>query len=365
MFPLNRAARSAALVFGAVAAMTSFVIVRAAVRDKAAAPGRLSETGLYASSGEIDPSNLPFVPQYPLWTDGAEKKRWVYLPENATIDASDVDAWRFPDGAKFWKQFSWNGRKVETRMIWKAGADNWVFATYIWTEDQKDAVLAPETGVANVVEVGRGKRHSIPSVEDCSACHRSGPSVVLGFTALQLSDDRDPLAPHAEPPMPSAVTARDLVEKNRLHPPRPELVARPPRIREENPVARAALGYLSANCGGCHNDRGPLARLGLVLLHDTARDGAHDEHAPEPARATTVNAEGRYVMPGIPAESSRTVAPGAPERSALLHRMRSRRPSSQMPPLGTAIPDDEATDLVRRWIESLAPASVPSDRPPR
>ena len=177
-----------------------------------AAPQRLSETGLYDSSGAIDARNLPFVPQYPLWSDGAEKSRWVRLPEGSRIDVSDVDAWQFPVGTKFWKEFTWGGRKVETRMIWKAGEEEWVFATYQWTEDQTDALLAPEAGVSNVVEIARGKRHSIPGIEDCNSCHRSSPAVVLGFNALQLSDDRDPLAPHAEPLSPAAVTIRSLVE---------------------------------------------------------------------------------------------------------------------------------------------------------
>ena len=314
------------------------------------APLRLSETGLYDSTGAIDPRNLPFVPQYPLWSDGAEKSRWVRLPEGSRIDVSDVDAWQFPVGTKFWKQFSWRGRKVETRMIWKAGEEEWVFATYQWTEDQTDALLAPEAGVSNVVEIARGKRHSIPGIEDCNSCHRSSPAVVLGFNALQLSDDRDPLAPHAEPLSPAAVTIRSLVETGRLYPPRPELVADPPRIRESDPMSRAALGYLSANCGGCHNDRGPLARLGLVLLHDTARG----VNVPEPANVTSVNSPGRYAMPGVPADDSRLVAPGSPERSALLYRMRSRRPSSQMPPLGTAIADEEALEIVRHWIANLS-----------
>ena len=319
----------------------------------ATAPSRLSDTGLYDSSGAIDRRNVPFVPQYPLWTDGAVKLRWIRLPEGSRIDVSDIDAWRFPVGTRLWKQFAWGGRKVETRMIWKTSEKDWVFATYLWTEDQSDALLATESGVFNVMETARGKRHSIPGIEDCRNCHESSPAVVLGFNALQLSDDRDPLAPHAEPLLPGAATLRSLVTANRLDPPRPDLVSHPPRIRESNPVARAALGYLSGNCGGCHNDRGPLARLGLVLLHDTARDGVLSENVPEPARVTSVEVPGSYAIPGIPVDRSRLVAPGSPERSALLHRMRSRRPSSQMPPLGTAIPDEQAADLMRRWIEGL------------
>jgi hypothetical protein len=107
---------------------------------------------------------------------------------------------------------------------------------------------------------------------------------------------------------------------------------------------------MSANCGGCHNDQGPLARLGLVLLHDV--DGAPD--SPEPAYATAVGARGRYLVPGVSPDSSRLVAPGFPALSAIMHRMESRRPAVQMPPLGTVVADQDAIELVRRWIENLA-----------
>ena len=39
--------------------------------------------------------------------------------------------------------------------------------------------------------------------------------------------------------------------------------------------------------------------------------------------------------------------------SAILVRMKSRRPSTQMPPLGTVLHDREAIALVTEWIESL------------
>jgi len=34
-------------------------------------------------------------------------------------------------------------------------------------------------------------------------------------------------------------------------------------------------------------------------------------------------------------------------------RMRSRRPSSQMPPLGTTVADGDAIELVSAWIDAL------------
>ncbi len=346
---MRAASRLATTLSGALAGVALALAALAAPSD---APPRLSDTGLYAADGSIDPRNRPFAPQYPLWTDGASKSRWIRLPEGAKIDVADIDAWRFPAGTTIWKEFAWNGRKVETRVIRGGGDDAWTFATYVWTEDQSDALLAPPEGIPRAFEVAPGKHHAIPGVADCRACHAAAPGVVLGFSALQLSDDRDPLAPHAEPLPPDALTLRTLAEEDRLEPPRPDLVRQPPRIRAGDPVARAAQGYLAANCGGCHNDRGPLARLGFALNHQAGAPAG----APEPAVATTLGVRGRFVVPGMPPDESRLVAPGAPESSSVWHRLQSRRPSSQMPPLGTVIIDTLAVDLVAQWIESLAPA---------
>lgn len=316
-------------------------------------PVHLSETGLYLADGTIDPRNRPFAPQYPLWTDGASKSRWVRLPDDAHIDVRDADAWQFPAGTTFWKEFSWKGRKVETRIIRIGEHGSASFATYVWNERGTEATLAPETGVPRAYPLARGRWHAIPSVADCQACHESGPTPVLGFNALQLSDDRDALAPHAEAPAPGAITLRTLVAEDRLRPARPELAAHPPRLRARDPVERAALGYLSANCGHCHNDRGPLARLGFSLRHDAS--GAPDSL--EPAIATVIGNAGRFLVPGDTV-GSRLVEPGAPDASAVLHRMTSRRAATQMPPLGTVIVDSAGVDLVRRWIRNLRHSSV-------
>ncbi len=317
--------------------------------DGPVVPQLLSATGLYAADGTVDPANQAFAPQYPLWSDGAVKRRWIHLPPGTRIDVSDLDAWRFPVGTRLWKEFAWDGRRIETRMIWQLQPGQWEFATYVWNREQTDAELAPPEGLRDVLEVAPGRHHSIPGQADCRTCHLGTPAVVLGFNALQLSDDRDPRAPHAEPLPQGAATLRTLVAEDRLEPPRPELVRRPPRIRSFDPDERAALGYLAANCGGCHNADGPLARLGLVLQHDAAGDG----QAPEPGQLTTVDQPGRYPVPDRPADSTRVVAPGEPGLSALLYRMESRRPSAQMPPLGTVIADEEAVALVRRWIAGL------------
>ncbi len=309
-----------------------------------APPRLLSQAGLYVpgSTSVIDSRNRAYAPQYPLWTDDAQKSRWVYLPPGATIDASDSDLWDFPVGTRFWKEFAFGGRKVETRMLWKGTATRWVFATYAWNDAQTDATLAPEDGIAGVVEVAPGKRHSIPSIADCHACHDpTGRTWILGFTALQLSTDRDPNAIHGSPFEPGAVTLTTLIDEGRLHPAHREWITTPPRIPGP-PRTRTVLGYLSGNCGHCHNKEGALSGVGLVLHQTTAPDAASEV-------LDTLLKPGRWELPNAPAGSA-IVTPGSPELSKLLYRMHSRRPMSQMPPLGTVIEDREAVEAVTAWI---------------
>ena len=341
---------------GAATVILIAAVVRATASFEAGpaapvAPALLSETGLYAGEGttQIDPRNRPFSPQYPLWSDGAAKKRWIRLPDGAAIDATNLARWEFPVGTRFWKEFSFNGRKVETRMLWRATQERWVFASYAWNEAQTEAMLAPETGIPDVAEVAPfdvaqgkpGKRHTIPGVADCRSCHDSARTEILGFDALNLSDDRDPNAPHAETLTNEMLTLRTLTEENLIYPKRQELIATPPRIAARSANERAALGYLSTNCGSCHNRESSIASLGLILKH---RDGS--------TLTTTVNQRGHWVVPEAQ-EESRLINPGHPESSAIIRRLKSRRPSSQMPPLGTVVVDRDALDLLVRWVKEM------------
>ncbi|HTH25360.1 MAG TPA: hypothetical protein VL919_09635 [Vicinamibacterales bacterium] len=319
------------------------------------APRLLSQTGLYsdAATMKIDARNRPFSPQYPLWSDGASKRRWVRLPAGSQIDVANLEKWELPVGTRFWKEFSFNGRKVETRFLWRTSKDRWVFASYAWNNAQADADLASENGIAGIAEIASGKRHSIPSVSECRSCHDSSRTEILGFTALQLSEDRDPNALHAEPLSRDMITLRTLVDENLISPQRAELVTNPPRIAASSPITRTALGYLSTNCGNCHNRDSSIASLGLHLKHETTGTGSREPGAGEctPALATTAGRRGHWFVPEAP-EESRIINPGHPESSALIRRVKSRRPISQMPPIGTVVADSQAVDLLTSWVQN-------------
>jgi len=324
----------------------------------APAPARLADTGLYAdfAARRVAADVLPYTPQYPLWSDGATKRRWIRLPPGAVIDASDPDAWVFPVGTKLWKEFSFD-RRVETRLLERLADGTWRFAAYVWTADGSDALLAPERGIRGAAQSRAGLPHDIPSVYDCRACHEGGPTPVLGFSALQLSPDRDPLAANAERPGEGDVDLARLVALGVVRGLPAALVERPPRIAAPTPRARAALGYLHANCGICHDARGPLASLGLSLVQPVAREGA-----PSPAVATAVGVASRFRPHdgGEGAGAPVRIRAGRPEASVLFSRMASRDPLVQMPPLGTHAVDEEALALVAAWIRELPPRAIVS-----
>ena len=61
-----------------------------------------------------------------------------------------------------------------------------------------------------------------------------------------------------------------------------------------------------------------------------------------------------WQVPGLPEGASRMLNTAPPDASAMLARMKSRRPSSQMPPLGTNMRDEVAIAAVTSWLEAPA-----------
>jgi hypothetical protein len=207
------------------------LLVAAAAHAAPPLPTELAETGIG------DPGTIAFTPQYPLWSDGTTKRRWLKLPPGTSVDASRVDAWEFPPGTKAWKEFS-HGRRVETRFIERLADGSWRFAAYVWNAQGTEARLAAEKGEWVAVPEAPGGRYRVPSRADCLACHEGAAVPILGYSAVQLS---------------------------------------PARIAAPTPQARAALGYLHGNCGHCHNDSGPLAGVELSLAQLAAAPGASAE----------------------------------------------------------------------------------------
>jgi len=195
----------------------------------------------------------------------------------------------------------------------------------------------------------------VPAEFDCRACHEGAPVPVLGFSALQLSSDRDPLAPHADAR--SDVDLQALIARGLIKNLPRELADAPPRIAVTSPVERAALGYLHGNCGHCHNSNGNGVPVELSLAQSTASGAAGAERV----LRSMIDAGGRFRPHGA-SEAARLITPGRPDTSVLITRVRSRNPQTQMPPIGTRLIDNEALALLERWIAEKS--STPEESKP-
>jgi hypothetical protein len=300
-----------------------------------AIPSRLSEAGLYEADLETLVRGVrPYRPRYELWSDGADKRRWIWLPEDASIDTSDMDYWSYPSGTRLYKEFSVDGVRVETRLLERREDGTWWMMSYHWRDDQSDADAVPD----GVVDAS-GTEHDIPDNAGCRYCHLGMPDKVLGFSAIQLSHE-------SEPEDLDEWTLSRLEAAGKLSTPAPATSLFP-----DDDLGRDALGYLHANCGHCHHPRsGVSSRIALSLW---LRADALVSVVETVSFASTV---GREVI--LPLDGSGgyplLIAPGAPFASALLARMASRGASYSMPPLATERVDAQAAELIERWIESLA-----------
>ena len=171
----------------------------------------------------------------------------------------------------------------------------------------------------------------MPSAKRCWTCHNGEPGRALGFSAVQLADGDGPL------PL-QALSAEGLL----THPPAATELGPP-----GDETSRAALGYLHANCGHCHNPGGSARPdTDMVLRLDPAeRDVAQTSLYRSNVGVALQNFSG--------GELSRRIVPGRPEQSGLVFRMHQRGTRAQMPPFGTEEVDPSGLRLVGDWIAQL------------
>jgi hypothetical protein len=304
----------------------------------ASAPATTLEcTGLYAdlASRTLAPGVSEYVPAYVLWSDGADKRRFISLPAGSRIDASDPNEWVFPVGTRAWKEFSQQGIRVETRLWQKVSANFWVNAVYVWNQDQTAAARSR----GGDIPFGDGTYH-VPTQDECEKCHRGRTDHLLGFSAVDLG------LPGA-----SGVTLASLAAEGRLVP-RPEVTSL--QIGDDGTgLAAPALGWLHANCGNtCHNGNslatayaaGMRLRLDARELDGRALGGSTPLTTTVGVAVRNVNWDGRV-----------RIIPGDPERSLLYDLISQRGTGQQMPPFATRLVDEVSAAQIAAWIRLLPP----------
>lgn len=339
--------------FGAYESSSPFLNLPASAAESAESPSWLSDTGAFAALAglEVAPGVLPYSVQSPLWSDGAEKQRWIAVPGQGPVGFSEGGAWTFPEGTVLIKQFDMVldertpelARRLETRFL-VAARDGYYGLVYRWDDDQRDARLLLD-GAEDVLEIVRAdgsvreQRYMYPSVRACRTCHAPEVGVVMGVRTAQLNGEHDYGASGRANQL-AVWASRGLFDVPVGERPLGEYARLVPLDDESAPLEARVRSYWDANCSSCHHDASAIPSWDARFSTPLEQQGvlmAQPLSGPRP-------------------DDARLIVPGEPERSLIYLRSLSTEPGVRMPPVLKNRTDERYVELLREWIASLPPA---------
>jgi len=277
----------------------------------------------------------------PLFSDYAEKHRYLYVPAGQKARYQAEAALDLPLGSAIIKTFGYpqagKFKPLETRLLLHR-ASGWVALPYVWNAEGNDAVLKragtriPVT-FADRSGVSRSISYAVPNQNQCKDCHAlSGAITPIGVKSRYLNH-------HGQL---ETLVAAGMLDR---------APADAPRVaRWDDPRASLdarARAYLEINCAHCHNPAGAASNSGL-FLEWSRRDPAALGIGKRPVAAGR-GSGGRDFA----------IQPGDPDASILIYRMESTDPGIAMPELGRATVHAEGVALLREWIAAM-PKSAPT-----
>ena len=317
-------------------------------------PKKLSEFGLFEQPlAKHQP--VAGVVQYdlntPLFSDYAEKKRFIRLPKGAQIQYRDQEVLDFPVGSLMAKTFSYfadmrdktkGERLLETRIEFR-NEDGWYGVTYVWNDEQTDATLVVGGGQVDVSWIHsdgqkRELNYSIPNANQCLNCHSDNKNYVpIGPTARNLNR-KGPASEDSRKQLEQLAHAGML---NGL--PTSAPIAAMPDFEDHHSgtTETRARAWMEVNCAHCHNPNGSARTTGLDLR----------------AIQTELGKMGVWKNPVAAGHGSGgrkyDIVPGKPDESILIYRLESHEPSVMMPSVGRQLVHTEAVALLREWVQGI------------
>ena len=326
---------------------------------------RLSDYAFFTGKlSDLAPATqvFPYEVNAPLFSDYAEKARFVFLPAGQKMKYDAERSFEFPTGAVIIKNFFyWNdarapekGRKIlETRLLIK-DEKGWNALEYVWNAEQNEAILEVAGASFPVSWIdSKGKKQNVqyiaPNLNQCKGCHSyDGQFVPIGITARQLNrvengenqlitwrkSDRLALPDLFDP-----LTAPRLTDYRVTNNQSPSHQSTNHQSTSHHqPAARS---YLDANCAHCHNPHGPASTSGMFLEYDQP-DFERLGVGKPPVAAGRGSGNRRF-----------GIVPGKPNESILVFRMESDDPGIRMPELGRQLMHREGVELIKAWIREM------------
>ena len=316
-------------------------------------PENLSEWDIFEGKmSQLVPKKdiIPYSLNTPLYTDYAEKSRFIRLPKGATVDYKAQGVLDFPTGTLIVKNFYYSADQrslgkdiniMETRLLIHE-ADGWKAMTYVWKEDQSDAVLEiagdqKQVKFINSQGLAQEVRYVVPNQNQCKGCHNSNDKMMpIGPSIAQMNGDY-----HFKTGKQNQIDywkthgILQSVPNSGL----PKMaVWNDPSTVDVNARARA---YLEINCAHCHRSDGPAQTSGLYLTsYETNPTALGINKTPVAAG----NGSGGNFY---------DIVPGDADASILLYRMKTKAPGERMPELGRNLVHEEGVVLIQEWINQM------------
>ena len=293
---------------------------------------------------------IPYTIASELFSDYAEKLRFIKVPKNRPISHNEDLSFNYPDGTFLIKTFYYQSdvrdsnsdrRLIETRLLKKTGSE-WLAIPYVWNNDQTDAVLALAGDRKDVSWIhSDGKPisilYSVPNLNQCKSCHvynniqqPIGPKVRnlnLDLIYDNISTNQldkwvsvGILEPFDNNSLPRTVDYLDVHDGN---------------------LDQRARAWLDINCAHCHRRGGPAETSGLYLELEETDPTALGILKP-PVAAGRGSGDLKY-----------NIVPGHAEQSIMDFRIRSLDPGIMMPELNRKLVHKEGVEIIQAWINSM------------
>jgi uncharacterized repeat protein (TIGR03806 family) len=299
-------------------------------------PDLLSDTGCVDPNDVAQPYEglLPYDLNAPFWSDGADKNRYIGLPNGTTIGIDAEGAFEFPNGTVIVKNFRLDGNLIETRHLMRHTDGVWAGYTYEWNSAQTEATRVRGGKVVDV----NGQDWIYPSEGQCMECHTSASGFALGPEIAQLNGE------FTYPSTGRTANQLETIEHVMMFAaplpgPASTLDALTDPDDTSAPLEPRARAYLHTNCAQCHRPNGPTPST-MDLRYSTALTDTN---------ACDVQPLGGNL--GIP--NARLIAPGDSATSLIVNRML-RRDIHGMPPLGSNVLDTFNVARISAWIDGLS-----------
>jgi len=288
----------------------------------------------------------------PLFTDYANKYRFVFLPDGTKAAYRSEEVFDFPVGTIIAKTFAIQSdlrdpdsaeEIIETRLLIRR-KEGWKALPYIWNQAKDDAVLTVTGGTQQVswVDINgemRSTDYVIPNSNNCANCHGEGVLKPIGPKARFLNKDfaySDGTENQLDYWTAHGILLGAPVDTSTID-------TVPLWGDTEADLDDRARGYLDINCAHCHAPVGAADTSGLFLEYRRPFGTETGEGKPPVAAGEGAG------------DLDYDIVPGDADMSILHYRMDSNEPAVRMPEIGRSIIHTEGVQLIADWINAMDP----------